>query len=128
MKQAKKLCIFLNPVTNLFEQEKKTLLHIQKQYRRQQTTDLSEYNLHTAKQRVRHGLILHTYRISRSESLVFFFVLIVYNAADFVSVAWRSRSVPTCFTRMRRRNWAEYPFPPRETFFIILIPFNVGRE
>lgn len=128
MKQAKKLCIFLNPVTNLFEQEKK-LSCISKS-----STEDSKRPIYPSIICIRLSNVSVT--VSSCIPIVspgrrawfFFFVLIVYNAADFVSVAWRSRSVPTCFTRMRRRNWAEYPFPPRETFFIILIPFNVGRE
>lgn len=98
------LWIFPNPETNLFEEEKKKNSLAYPGTENSKRPIYPEYNLHMAKQRVRHGRILHTYRISRSESLLFFFVLIVYNAADFVSVAWRSRSVPTCFTRMRRRN------------------------
>lgn len=55
-------------------------------------TDLFKYNLHTSRQRVRYGRIPRAYR-NKSERR-FFLVFSAYNDAEFVSVAWRSRSVP----------------------------------
>lgn len=60
--------------------------------RKQRMTDLFKYNLHTSRQRIRHGRIPRAYR-NKSEPR-FFLPFGAYNDAEFVSVAWRSRSVP----------------------------------